>query len=192
MTVATMAKRPRRFAALRAVMRWVLAALFAAAGIAHLSVPGPFLAITPDWVPLAPQVIFGTGMCELAGAAALVLADIATMIFAANRNPPRLASGADSFRIMLGALRYCAGIALALYALCVWPANIKQALDHIVLPPIPDSWWYHGPRLALQPVIMWAALFAAGVIDWPFAARGAVALPDAASALTTARGRHRH
>ena len=173
MKVVTMAKRPRRFAAVRAFMRWVLAALFAAAGIAHLSVPGPFLAITPDWVPLAPQVIFGTGLCELAGAVALVLDDIAAMIFAARRKPPRLASGILFIRIVFGALRYWAGIAFALYALCVWPANIKQALDHIVLPPIPDSWWYHGPRLALQPVIMWAALFAAGVVDWPFAARRA-------------------
>lgn len=160
----------RSFAAVRAVMRWVLAAFFVTAGIAHLSVPGAFLTITPDWVPFAPQVIFGTGLCELAGAAALVLDDIASMIFSANRKPSRIRSGAGFFRIVFGALRYWAGIALALYALCVWPANIKQALDHIVLPPIPDSWWYHGPRLALQPVIMWAALFAAGVIDWPFAA----------------------
>lgn len=171
MKVVTMAKRPRRFAAVRAVMRWVLAALFVAAGVAHLSVPGPFLAITPDWVPFAPQVIFGTGLCELAGAAALVLDDIATLIFAANRKPPRRAAGILFIRIAFGALRSWAGIALALYALCVWPANIKQALDHIVIAPIPDSWWYHGPRLALQPVIMWAALFSAGVIDWPFAAR---------------------
>ena len=43
-----------------------------AAGIAHLSMPEPFLKITPDWVPFAPQVIFVTGLCELAGAVALV------------------------------------------------------------------------------------------------------------------------
>ncbi len=128
-----------RFAGVRAVMRWALAALFVAAGIAHLSTPEPFLKITPDWVPFAPQVIFITGLCELAGAAALVTKP----------------------------LRKWAGIALALYTLCVWPANIKQALDHIVLPHIPDSWWYHGPRLAFQPVLIWWALFCAGVIDWP-------------------------
>jgi uncharacterized membrane protein len=130
-----------RFAALpRAIMRWMLAALFVAAGAAHISTPDSFLKITPDWVPFAPQVIFVTGLCELAGAAALVTKP----------------------------LRRWAGIALALYALCVWPANIKQALDHIVLPPIPDSWWYHGPRLAFQPVLIWWALFCAGVIDWPW------------------------
>ena len=131
-----------RFAAVRAAMRWVLAAFFVAAGIAHLAVPDVLLAITPAWVPFAPQVIFVTGLCEIAGAAALVTRP----------------------------LRPWAGMALALYALCVWPANIKQALDSIVVPHIPDTWWYHGPRLAMQPAIIWAALFSAGVIDWPFAA----------------------
>lgn len=143
-----------RFAGLpRAIMRWMLAALFVAAGAAHISTPEPFLKITPDWVPFAPHVIFVTGLCELAGAAALVTKP----------------------------LRRWAGIALALYALCVWPANIKQALDHIVLPHIPDSWWYHGPRLAFQPVLIWWALFCAGVIDWPWRVarrRAAVIRPD--------------
>src|SRR5579863_7571662 len=92
------------FPVARAILRWVLAAFFAAAGIAHLAVPDVLLTITPDWVPFAPQVIFLTGLCELAGAVALVTRP----------------------------LRAWAGIALALYALCVWPANIKQALDHIV------------------------------------------------------------
>ena len=56
----------------RAVMRWILAALFCAAGIAHLWAPDKLLAITPSWVPFAPQVILGTGLCEIAGAVALV------------------------------------------------------------------------------------------------------------------------
>lgn len=131
------------FAVARAIMRWILAAFFVAAGVAHLAVPDVLLRITPNWVPFARQVIFVTGLCEFAGAAALVTRP----------------------------LRRWAGMALALYALCVWPANIKQALDHIVIPHIPDSWWYHGPRLAFQPVIIWWALFCAGVIDWPFGAR---------------------
>lgn len=150
----------RSFAGLRAALRWVLAVLFVVAGIAHLAVPKPFIAITPDWVPFAPQVIFVTGLCELAGAAALVANDVWNLLSSANRQ--------GRFATMLGSLRWSAGVAFALYALCVWPANIKQALDHIVIAPLPDSWWYHGPRLALQPVIIWAALFAAGVTDWPF------------------------
>jgi uncharacterized membrane protein len=129
--------------AARAVMRWMLAALYAAAGIAHLLAPDQFLAITPSWVPLAPQVIFLTGVFELAASAALLTRP----------------------------LRPWAGITMALYALCVWPANFKHALEGIDLPYISSSWLYHGPRLALQPVIMWWALYCAGVTDWPWRRR---------------------
>jgi uncharacterized membrane protein len=66
-------------------------------------------------------------------------------------------------------LRWWAGVALAAYALCVWPANFKHAIDGIDLPWIANSWWYHGPRLAFQPVIIWWSLYCAGVIDWPWA-----------------------
>jgi len=121
-------------------MRWLLAALFFAAGLAHVLTPDGFLRITPEWVPFAREVIFLTGLCEILGAVAL----------------------------LTRSLRYWAGIALALYALCVWPANFKHAFDAINVVHIPSSWWYHGPRLALQPVIIWLALFAGEVVDWPF------------------------
>jgi uncharacterized membrane protein len=121
-------------------LRWLLAAFFAAAGYAHLTAPDKLLAITPDWVPFAPQVILITGLCEFAGALALVTRP----------------------------LRTWAAFALALYTVCVWPANIKHAMEGIDIAGLPSSWWYHGPRLALQPVIAWAALFAGDVIDWPF------------------------
>jgi uncharacterized membrane protein len=124
-------------------MRWILAAFFLAAGVAHLTSPEALLSITPSWVPFAPQVIFVTGLLEFAGVLALLTQPV----------------------------RSWAGIALALYTLCVWPANIKQAIDGIVIPGIPDTWWYHGPRLAFQPVIIWWALYCSGVIDWPFRRR---------------------
>ena len=107
----------------RSVMRWVLAAFYATAGVAHLMAPEKFLLITPSWVPFAPAVILITGLCEIAGAAGL----------------------------LVPALRRPAGLALAAYALCVWPANFKHAIDGIDLPLLASSWWYHGPRLALQP-----------------------------------------
>jgi uncharacterized membrane protein len=125
---------------LRAAMRLILTAFYFAAGIAHLMVPEKLLAITPSWVPFAPAVILITGLCEIAGSIALLTRP----------------------------LRKWAGIALAAYALCVWPANFKHAIDGIELPWIASSWWYHGPRLALQPVIIWLALYSAGVIDWPW------------------------
>jgi uncharacterized membrane protein len=65
-------------------------------------------------------------------------------------------------------LRRWAGITMAIYALCVWPANFKHAFDGIDLAYVSSSWLYHGPRLVFQPVIMWWALYCAGVIDWPW------------------------
>jgi uncharacterized membrane protein len=49
----------------RSIMRWILAAFFAAAGTAHLMAPDKLLAITPSWVPFAPQVIFITACANL-------------------------------------------------------------------------------------------------------------------------------
>ena len=124
----------------RAALRIVLVALYAAAGIAHLVATDRFLPIVPEFVPLPRLVVLVTGLCEIAGALALAT--------------PRF--------------RRLAGLALALYAFCVLPANLKHALAPVSVPPIPDSWWYHGPRLAFQPVLVWAALYAGAVIDWPF------------------------
>jgi uncharacterized membrane protein len=124
----------------RAVMRWLMSAFYLVAGIGHLLRPDTFALIVPDWVPFPREVIILTGLCELAG----------------------------SFALLTTRWRALAGIMLALYALCVWPANIKHAVDGISLPPIPDTWWYHGPRLAFQPVLIWWALFCSSVIDWPW------------------------
>lgn len=126
-------------------MRIALAAFYLAAGLLHLHRPESFLLITPDWVPYPREVILLTGMCEIAGAVGLFI--------------PRCCRAA--------------GIALALYALAVWPANFKHALEAIDVPALPSTWWYHGPRLALQPVLIWWALFASGVIDWPTRKRAA-------------------
>ena len=37
---------------IRAVMRWIMAAFYAVAGVGHVLHPEPFLAILPGWVPL--------------------------------------------------------------------------------------------------------------------------------------------
>ena len=124
-------------------MRWIMAGFYTLAGVAHLTLTDKFLPIVPDWVPFPHAVVLATGLCEIAGSIALL-----------------------STR-----LRRLAGLMLALYAVCVFPANIKHAIAGIHLPPVPDSWWYHGPRLALQPVLVWWALFCAGVIDWPWRAK---------------------
>jgi uncharacterized membrane protein len=132
---------------IRGVLRVLLAAVYLLAGIAHIARPEGFLAITPTWVPFPDHVIFWTGVAEIAGAVGLFV--------------PRL--------------RRAAGIGLALYALCVWPANIRHAVEGIAVGGTVLGWGYHAPRLAFQPVFIWWALFAGAVIDWPFRTRQALA-----------------
>lgn len=131
---------------MRRLARLVLALAYIVAGVAHIIMPNGFVKITPDWVSAPQFVVFATGVCEIAGAVAL---------------------------LFVPSLRRAAGIALALYAVCVVPANINHAVNSIAVGGTMLSWWYHGPRLALQPVIIWWALWAAQVTDWPFRRRGA-------------------
>ncbi|WP_313808251.1 DoxX family protein [Sphingobium sp.] len=128
----------------RRIARGILAVAYSLAGMAHLARPGGFVAITPDWVPTPELVVGLTGVAEIAGAVGLMIAP----------------------------LRRAAGVGLALYAFCVWPANFHHALNDIPLNGVHFGWWYHGPRLALQPVIIWWALWASGMTDWPFRGRG--------------------
>jgi uncharacterized membrane protein len=121
-------------------LRLILALFYFGAGILHLKSPAGFLAITPGWVPFPEAVIGFTGIAEIAGAVGLLI--------------PRL--------------RKAAGVGLALYALCVWPANLNHAVNDIALGGKHLSWWYHGPRLAFQPILIWLALWVGTVTKWPF------------------------
>lgn len=127
----------------RTVLRWLLAAVYLVAGWFHLSAPGPFLSITPGWVPAPDQVIYWTGMAEVAGALAQV------QPFGPH-------------------LRKAAGWGLAAYALCVWPANFNHMLMDLAKPDSGLGLAYHLPRLAAQPLVIWAALWTGKVTDWPF------------------------
>ncbi len=129
---------------IRASLRWLLALFYLGAGLLHLKSPAAFLAITPAWVPFPEAVVALTGIAEIAGAVGLLI--------------PRHA---------LNWARPAAGIGLALYALCVWPANFNHAFNDIAINGKTLGWWYHGPRLAAQPLIIWLALWAGEAIDWP-------------------------
>ena len=128
---------------IRTAARIVLAAVFLGAGVLHLMGPGPFVRITPHWVSDPALVVALTGIAELLGAAGLMI--------------PRL--------------RVFAGWALALYCVCVYPANIQHAMDGLASGAGQGAhlgWAYHGPRLLFQPVIIWWCLWASTAIDWPF------------------------
>jgi len=124
---------------IRTAARIVLAAVFLGAGVLHLMVPGPFVRITPHWVSDPALVVALTGIAELLGAAGLMI--------------PRL--------------RVVSGWALALYCVCVYPANIQHAMDGLAS-GTGLGLAYHGPRLLFQPVIVWWCLWASTAIDWPF------------------------
>ena len=128
----------------RLVMRAILALFYLAAAIVHLRSPDAFLPIVPDWVPSPRLVIVATGFCEVAG----------------------------SIGLFVPGLIQISGFMLALYAVCVFPANIKHAIDGISVAGLPSSWWYHAPRFALQPVLVWWAFYCVGLIDWPFRPEG--------------------
>lgn len=115
--------------------RLSLFVFYGVAGILHIAFPAPFLSITPNWVPDAPEVILLTGLCEIAGAIGLLVP---------------------------GTRRYV-GMALAVYAVLVFPANLKHAVDSLTAATVsPWQWAYDVIRLPFQPVLVWLAIFAGG------------------------------
>ena len=130
----------------RAATRWLLAALYLTAGYFHLARPGPFLGITPQWVPWPDAIVLLTGLAELSAVPALL-------------------------QPWSRPLRRAAGIALALYAVCVYPANVNHMLIDLAKPDQGLGLAYHIPRLLAQPLVVWAALWAGEAIDWPWRRR---------------------
>ena len=120
----------------------VIACLYAAAGVLHLALPAPFVAIVPGWVPAPALTVMLTGLAEISGAFGIV-------------------------QWRLAGLRKAAAWGLALYALCVWPANFQHMLLDLAKPDHAYMLAYHIPRLMLQPVLIWWPLWAARVIRWP-------------------------
>lgn len=124
------------------MVRALLAVFYAIAGIVHLVLPDPFIAIVPPFVPAPAAVVALTGVAEILGAAGL----------------------AQSGR---PALRRAAGWSLAAYALCVWPANVQHMLLDLARSGQGLGLGYHVPRLAAQPLLIWAALWTGEATDWP-------------------------
>ena len=124
----------------RAPLRLLLAVVCLTAGVLHFVFPKAFLAITPSWVVEPGLVISVTGVAEIAGALAL------------------LQSWSQP-------LRRAGGVGLALYALCVFPANINHMLIDMARPQPQLGWAYHAPRMLLQPVLIWLALWVSRTDD---------------------------
>ncbi len=130
----------------RSVLRWLLAGGYALTGVLHLAFPAPFLSIMPHWVPAPEAVVFWTGVAEMLGAIALVQDAVMP-------------------------LRKAGAIGLALYAICVFPANIVHFAIDMERADGGLGLAYHIPRMVAQPILVWLALWAGGVTDWPLRRR---------------------
>lgn len=130
----------------RALVRLLLGLLYLVAGYFHLTHPRPFIGVTPDWVPMKEAVILWTGLAEAAGALALL-------------------------QPWSAGLRRAGAVGLALYAVCVFPANIHHFALDMAKPDHGLGLAYHLPRMVLQPLLVWLALWTGEVTNWPFAPR---------------------
>jgi uncharacterized membrane protein len=121
-------------AAVRALVRGLLAVVLLVAGVGHFIAHESFLQQTPTWLPARSLIVWVTGVMEVAlGVALLTL-------------PHR---------------RRQVGWAVAAFFLAVFPGNIHQALagnDAFGLDTPAARWG----RLLLQPVLIAAALWSTG------------------------------
>ena len=131
---------------IRALLRLLLASLYAIAGVLHILAPRPFLSIMPGDLPYPEAIVLLTGIAELLGAIAL----------------------AQGWSLRL---QRAGAIGLALYAVCVFPANMNHFALDMARPDNGLGLAYHIPRMFAQPIIVWWALWAGGVTDWPWRRR---------------------
>ena len=83
----------------------------------------------PDWIPMHHDLVLFTGLCELAGAAGLVIAK----------------------------LRLAVTVAVVVFLVAVFPVNINMAVNPDLFPSIPPAiLWL---RLPLQALLIAAVIW---------------------------------
>jgi uncharacterized membrane protein len=112
-------------------LRIALAGGMVVAGIGHLAAPEPFLAHLPGWVPAPGLVIAASGVVEIGLGLALLLTR---------------------------SLRRWVGIALAVFLVTVFPANVYVAVAGIDVVGQPGG-VYPWLRLGFQPLFVWLAVW---------------------------------
>ena len=114
---------------LRALACYLLALFVLSTGVLHFVSPAFFISIVPAWVPYPAAMVAVSGVAEIAGGLGL----------------------------LSSRTRRMAGIGLIVLFICVFPANINQAIHHLPLngKAVPPAFLW--ARLFLQPVfIAWA------------------------------------
>jgi uncharacterized membrane protein len=127
------------------------------AGAAHLFMPDPFIQHLPTWVPARTELIYFTGLVEIALGAAMV--------------------------VRTSVLPW-ASLMLAAYLVAVFPSNIYVAVEGVEVDGQPGG-LYPWLRLTLQPLFVALALWSGRGLDGLDALRSL--LPQTALANETAR-----
>lgn len=106
--------------------RIVLAAVFVAAGTMHFIIPGEYVKIMPPALPFPRELVYLSGVLEIAGGAGL----------------------------LIRRTRRAAGIGLILLLLAVWPANLQMWLNARAAGASPLAQTLLLLRLPLQLVLI--------------------------------------
>ncbi len=117
--------------------RFALAALFLTAGVTHFTHTRGFERIVPPMLPAARVLVYVSGIFEILGA----------------------------LGILLPATRTVAGWGLVALLVAVFPANIYMAQAGIKFGNFPPQPWMAWARLALQPLLIAAVIWACDL--WP-------------------------
>ena len=115
----------------RARMRVALASMFLLTATTHFTATASFMQSVPEFLPLRREAIYISGVAELLGAICLLVPQ----------------------------LRRVAGLGLAALLVAVFPANINVAVNQIQNDMFAGPQVYQWARLALQPVLIWLAVW---------------------------------
>ncbi|MEO5579837.1 MAG: DoxX family protein [Gemmatimonadaceae bacterium] len=105
---------------------FLLAGLFAFAGVMHFVVPGSYAGIMPQWVPFPIELIYVTGALEIAGGIGLLVPHV----------------------------RKWAAVGLILLLVAVFPANIQMLVNAMTRGDGPLGTALLWLRLPLQPLLI--------------------------------------
>ncbi|MFN8391688.1 MAG: DoxX family protein [Bdellovibrionota bacterium] len=120
---------------LKFALRALLSTGFVSAGIAHLRSPAIFLPLMPPFLPFPIELIYVSGVCEIALGALMMI--------------PRF--------------RKLAGVGLVLLLIAVFPANVYMALNDQVYPNVQSG--VRWGRLPLQLVLIWCVLWVSSIAE---------------------------
>lgn len=109
----------------RMLGRVLVVVWFVLGGIGHFVLTDMFTSVVPPWVPFPREMVYFTGICEIAGGLALLYKP----------------------------LRHIAGWCLIALAICVTPVHIQMLIDAQGAKPLVLTVLW--ARLLFQPVFIW-------------------------------------